>query len=180
MSASPRHDKSLNYNVDEIEEGLEAFPFPVEAESENNNFLTRREVPPQLGKDDVMPMVDKNLNEQVEKTINTSQGPRPRSQCDGGTKQLKLRNTSKGAASDEECKERALKRIENKVGKDVMDDMLSQWKTIQDLKGTKSKTEILSEGDGVIKTLFSLGFSKLEVTSLLNVGGPCLNRNLKR
>ena len=42
MSASPRHDKSPNDNVDdEIEEGLEAFPFPVEAESENNNFLTR-------------------------------------------------------------------------------------------------------------------------------------------
>ena len=33
MSASPRHDKSLNDNVDdEIEEGLEAFQFPVEAE----------------------------------------------------------------------------------------------------------------------------------------------------
>ena len=177
MSASPRHDKSPNENFDdEIEEGLESFPFP---ESENNNFLTRREVPPQLGKDDAMLMVDKNLNEQVEKTINTSQGPRPRSQCDGGTKQLKLRNTSKGEASDKVRKERALKRIENKVGKDVMDDMLSQWRKIQELQGTKSKQEILSEGDGVIKTLFNLGFSKLEVTSLLNVGGPRLNRNLE-
>ena len=178
MSASPRHDKNPNHIIDEIVEVLDAFPFPDEAESENNNFLTRREVPPQLGKDDAMPMVDKNLNEKVEKTINTSQGPRPRSQCDGGTKQLKLKNTSKGTASDEERKERALKRIENKVGKDVMDDILSQWRKIQDLQGTKSKTEILSEGDGVIKTLFSLGFSKLEVTSLLNVGGPRLNRNL--
>ena len=179
MSASPRHDKNPNHVIDEIVEVLDAFPFPDEAESENNNFLTRREVPPQLGKDDAMPMVDKNLNEKVEKTINTSQGPRPRSQCDGGTKQLKLKNTSKGTASDEERKERALKRIENKVGKDVMDDILSQWRKIQDLQGTKSKTEILSEGDGVIKTLFNLGFSKLEVTSLLNVGGPRLNRNLE-
>ena len=42
MSASPWHDKSPNDNVDdEIEEGLEAFQFPVEAEYENNNFLTR-------------------------------------------------------------------------------------------------------------------------------------------
>ena len=41
MSASPRHDKSPNDNVDEIEEGLEAFQFPVEAEYENNNYLTR-------------------------------------------------------------------------------------------------------------------------------------------
>ena len=42
MSASPRHDKSPNDNVDdEIEEGLEAFQFPVEAEYENYNFLTR-------------------------------------------------------------------------------------------------------------------------------------------
>ena len=82
MSASRRHDKSLNDNVDdEIEEGLEAFPVSVEGISENNNFLTRGEVPPQLGKDDTMLMVNKNLNEQVEKTINTSQVPGPRSQC---------------------------------------------------------------------------------------------------
>ena len=47
MSASPRHDKSPNDYVDyEIKEGLEAFPVSVEAESENNNSLTRREVPP--------------------------------------------------------------------------------------------------------------------------------------
>ena len=39
MSASPRHDKSPNDNVDdEIQEGLKAFPVSVEAESENNNF----------------------------------------------------------------------------------------------------------------------------------------------
>ena len=78
MSASPRHDKSLNDNVDdEIEEGLEAFPVSVEAESELPN---EEEVPPQLGKDDTMLMDNKNLNEQVEKTINTSQVPRQRSQ----------------------------------------------------------------------------------------------------
>ena len=46
MSASPRHDKSPNENVDDdLEEGLEAFPVSVEAESENN-FLTRSEVHP--------------------------------------------------------------------------------------------------------------------------------------
>ena len=32
MSASPRHDKNQNYNVDEIVEGLGAFLFPVEAD----------------------------------------------------------------------------------------------------------------------------------------------------
>ena len=47
MNASPWHDKSPNDNVDnEIEEALEVFPVFVEPESENNNFLTRREVPP--------------------------------------------------------------------------------------------------------------------------------------
>ena len=64
MSASPQHDKSPNDNVDdEIEEEFEAFPVSIEAESENNDYLTRREVPPQLGKDDTMLMVDKDLNE---------------------------------------------------------------------------------------------------------------------
>ena len=128
MSASPGHDNSPNNNQyeDEMEEGLEAFPLAIESGSENNNFLTRREVPPQLGKDDAM--VDENLNEQVEKTINTSQGPRPRSQCDGGTKQLKLKNISKGVATNEVRKERTLTRIENKIGKDQMNDVLNQWK----------------------------------------------------
>ena len=38
MSASPRHNKSPNDNVDnEKEEGLEAFPVSVEAESELPN-----------------------------------------------------------------------------------------------------------------------------------------------
>ena len=46
MCASPRHDKSPNDNVDdEIEEGLEAFPVSVGAESENNNFLTSSRAP---------------------------------------------------------------------------------------------------------------------------------------
>ena len=36
MSASPRHDKRPNDNVDD-EEGLEAFPVSVEAESELPN-----------------------------------------------------------------------------------------------------------------------------------------------
>ena len=38
MSASPQHDKSPNDNVDnEKEEGLDAFPVSVEAESELPN-----------------------------------------------------------------------------------------------------------------------------------------------
>ena len=38
MSASPRHEQSPNDNVDnEKEEGLEAFPVSVEAESEVPN-----------------------------------------------------------------------------------------------------------------------------------------------
>ena len=42
MSASPWYDKSPNDNIDdEIEEGLEAFQFPVEAELENIKVLTR-------------------------------------------------------------------------------------------------------------------------------------------
>ena len=60
-------------------------------------------------------------------------------------------------------------RIENKIGKDQMNDVLNQWKTIQENHGSKSKQEVLSEGDGVIITLFSLGFSKHDVTFLLNV-----------
>ena len=39
---------------------------------------------------------NKVMNESVDKTINTSDNIRPRSECDGGTKQLKLKNITKG------------------------------------------------------------------------------------
>ena len=43
-------------------------------------------------------------------------------------------------------------------------------------KSKKEKKELLAEGDGVIKALLTLGFSKHEVCTFLNVGGPRVNR----
>ena len=42
---------------------------------------------------------NKAMNESVDKTINTSDNIRPRSECNGGTRQLKLKNITKGRAS---------------------------------------------------------------------------------
>ena len=51
---------------------------------------------------------NKVMNESVDKTINTSDNIRPRSECDGGTKQLKLKNITKGKATNEILKARAM------------------------------------------------------------------------
>ena len=126
LQTLPTEDNTRLGNGDGTEEDL--------IEEENNNFLTRREVPPKSGKE-----VDGNLNERVDRTINTSQGPRPRNQVDGGTKQLKVRNVTKGEATYEEKKERALERIKVKIGEEKMKDLISIWNSIHHNLEKKNK-----------------------------------------
>ena len=126
LQTLPTEDNIRHGIGDGIEEDLN--------EAENNNFLTRRELPPQSGKE-----VDENLNEKVNRTINTSQGPRPRNQVDGGTKQLKVRNLTKGEATCEEKKERALERIKVKIGEERMKDLISMWDSIHQNFEKKNK-----------------------------------------
>ena len=52
--------------------------------------------------------------------------------------------------------------------------MLAQWEELK--KSKQEKKELQAEGDGIIKTLLTLSFSKHEVCSFLNVGGPRVNR----
>ena len=163
LQTLPTEDSIRHGIGDGIEEDLN--------EAENNNFLTRRELPPQSGKE-----VDENLNEKVNRTINTSQGPRPRNQVDGGTKQLKVKNFTKGEATCEEKKDRALERIKVKIGEERMKDLISMWDSIHQNLEKKNKTQVSCEGDGVIRTLLGLGFSKHEVSAFLNIGGYRINR----
>ena len=100
------------------------FPDPIEedlSESHNstqvNDFLTRgsslqpgNEIIEVANKD----ASNKIMNESVAETINTSENIRPRSECNGGTRQLKLQNITKGRASNEILKARAMERIYKK------------------------------------------------------------------
>ena len=117
---------------------------------------------------------NKVMNESVDKTINTSDNIRPRSECDGGTKQLKLKNITKGKATNEILKARAMDRIYKKIGEEKAKEILALWEELK--KSKQEKKELQAEGDGIIKTLLSLGFSKIEVTTFLKVGGPRVNR----
>ena len=114
------------------------------------------------------------MNESVDKTINTSDNIRPRSECNGGTRQLKLKNITKGRASKETQKARAINRVNEKIGQEQAKEMLAQWEELK--KSKQEKKELQAEGDGIIKTLLSLGFSKHEVSAFLKVGGPRVNR----
>ena len=115
------------------------------------------------------------LEESIDKSVNMKQNIRPRSLCDGGTKQLKLHNVTKGSASNDVVKETALERVKQKIGEDKFKDLKERWRIINSQK-KKSKKELQSEGDGVIKTILGLGFSKVEVMTFLGVGGPRVNR----
>ena len=118
------------------------------------------------------------IEKSIEKSVNTTSNIRPRSQCDGGTKQLKLKNNSKGPASNDVVKERALERVKQKIGEDKFKDLNKRWSSVHAQKN-KTKSELQSEGDGMIKTLLGLGFSKVEVMTFLGVGGPRVNRIMK-
>ena len=118
---------------------------------------------------------DNNMNVSIAKTINTRDNIRPRSECNGGTKQLKLQNLTKGRATNEVSKARAIERIHRKIGEENAGELLARWQEIKNSEH-KPKKQIQAEGDGIIKTLLSLGFSKAEVTTFLKVGGPRVNR----
>ena len=83
---------------------------------------------------------EKLLDESVEKSINTKDNTiRPRSQCDGGTKQLKLNNQTKGPALNCIVKERALARINQKVGEAKSAELKARWNEIQHKKQKSKK-----------------------------------------
>ena len=46
----------------------------------------------------------------------------------GGTKQLKNKNNTKGNASSETVKKRAIERLKKKIGEDKAKEVLSGWK----------------------------------------------------
>ena len=115
------------------------------------------------------------MKESTELSI-PAKAPRPRNQVDGGTKQLKVRNVTEGEVTYEEKKARALERIKVKIGEEKMKDLISIWNSIHQNLEKKNKKQVSCEGDGVIRTLLGLGFSKHEVTSFLNVVGYCISR----
>ena len=73
-------------------------------------------------------------------------------------------------------KVRAMFAIGNKIGKHLSDQFVDSWNK---LKNRRTRREVCAEEDGIINFFFDLGFSKLQVGSLLTVGGPCLNRILE-
>ena len=108
--------------------------------------------------------------------ITTENVIRPRSECRGGSDQLKLGYKTKTPLTEEQRKARALERVKAKVGEGVAENLLKKWNEIQ--SGNDKKKRQL-EGDGVIKTLRSLGFSEIELRSFLCVGSGRIERVTK-
>ena len=67
--------------------------------------------------------------------------------------------------------------IENKIGKHEAYQFVVSWNK---LKKWRTSREVSAEEDSVINSFFALGFTKLQVSSLLHVGGPPLNRILEK
>ena len=86
---------------------------------------------------------------------------------------LKLGHRSKVPLAEDIRKERALNRVKAKVGEEIANDLLDKWKQVQNDKD-KGKKKL--EGDNIIRTLKSLGFSDIEIKSLLHVGSSRINR----
>ena len=89
---------------------------------------------------------------------------------------MKLGYKTKTPLTEEQRKARALERVKAKVGEGVAENLLKKWNEIQ--SGNDKKKRQL-EGDGVIKTLRSLGFSEIELRSFLCVGSGRIERVTK-
>ena len=105
--------------------------------------------------------------------VTTEQAIKPRSQCSGGSGQLKLGHKTKPALTEKERRERAMDRIKSKVGEEIAEDLHNKWKQVQ---RDRNKVKRAHEGDGIIRTLKSLGFSDLELRAFLNVGSSRIAR----
>ena len=135
-----------------------------------------------ISKTETLPLVNSKSNyksQNINKAFNTTCQPRPRNQCDGGTKQLKHKNDTIRGLSNEEKKRRTLRVVSEKLGQDTADAFLASWKVLIENRAKKTDKEVKAEGDGQIQGLLNLGFSKGQVTTFLGVGGYRLNRIMK-
>ena len=89
---------------------------------------------------------------------------RPRSNCSGGASQLKLGHKTKPPLTLKEKNERATKRVKDKIGNDLAQQLLEKWKEI---KKDKNLVKRQFEGDGVIRNLKTSGLSDIELISFL-------------
>ena len=130
------------------------------------------------------PVMDKNildatvnkLIDSVSKSINVDCTVKPRSSVNGGTKQLKLKNRTKGNAPSWDKKQsRAFKKVTKAIGEQHQANIMKAWNNVRKCKTKKQKEKTLI-GDGIIITLYNLSLTKHQITSMIDVGGPRLNR----
>lgn len=117
-----------------------------------------------------------SLSQDPRLNITTKHVVKPRSECRGGSDQLKLGYKTKTPLTEEQRKARAVARVKEKVGEEVAERLIKKWKEIQ-LEKKKKKRQL--EGDGVIKTLRALGFSEIEIKAFLGVGSGRIDRVTK-
>ena len=101
MAEHPSEVSGNNNFWDDIEENLSE----AQNSTQVNNFLTGGSSL-QSGNEVIIVAEETNqssdniINESISKTINTQENIRPRSECDGGTRQLKLKNVTKMTPKD--------------------------------------------------------------------------------
>ena len=121
-------------------------------------------------------MPPSSLSQNASLNITTKNVVKPRSECRGGSDQLKLCYKTKTTLTKEQRKARAIERVKEKVGEEVAEGLMKKWKEIQLVKERKKR---LLEGDGVIKTLSAIGFSEIEMKTFLGVGSGRIDRVTK-
>ena len=122
-----------------------------------------------------MNSIDNKLIDSVSKSINVDCTVRPRSSVNGGTKQLKLKNRTKGNAPWDKKQSRAFRKVTKTIGEQHQANIMKAWQNVRKCKTMKEKEKTLI-GDGMIITLYNLSLTKHQITSMIDVGGPRLNR----
>ena len=83
-----------------------------------------------------------SMEESVSRSINVDCAVRPRETVNGGTKQLKLQNRTKGRAPWDLTKRRAFKRVIQRIGALQQARIQKTWKNLQESKGIKNEKAI--------------------------------------
>ena len=92
----------------------------------------------------VNPIMDMNsidttvnkLIESVSRSIKVDCTVRPRSSVNGGTKQLKLKNRTKGTAPWDKKQNRAFRKVTKKIGMQHQANIIKAWKKLRESKTT--------------------------------------------
>ena len=106
----------------------------------------------------------------VSRCINVDGTVRARPIVDGGTKQLKLQNRTKGRGDWAQSKKSGLKKVKKRIGAILLSYIQKLWKEVRASKDSHARKLVM--GDEILNMMvFKLQCSNVKCHAIVDVGG---------